>query len=161
MRISDWSSDVCSSDLVASALAAGGRLGVGNDPVYVKTTCFDPFPFPDPPEALKARIRDLGERLDAQRKAVLEKHERLTMTGLYNVLEKVRAGAALTDAEKDVYEAGLVGVLRQIHADLDAAVAEAYGWPADLADEEILERLVALNHARAAEERAEIGRAHV
>src|SRR3546814_19667924 len=74
------------------------------------------------------------------------------MTGLYNVLEKVRAGAALTDAEKDVYEAGLVGVLRQIHADLDAAVAEAYGWPADLADEEILERLVALNHARAAEE---------
>src|SRR3546814_6309072 len=76
------------------------------------------------------------------------------MTGLYNVLEKVRAGAALTDAEKDVYEAGLVGVLRQIHADLDAAVAEAYGWPADLADEEILERLVALNHARAAEERA-------
>src|SRR3546814_2580310 len=116
MRISDWGSDVCSSDLadpyvlgilssqihVAWALAAGGRLGVGNDPVYVKTTCFDPFPFPDPPEALKARIRDLGERLDAQRKAVLEKHERLTMTGLYNVLEKVRAGAARTDAEKDV-----------------------------------------------------------
>src|SRR3546814_19898029 len=110
MRISDWSSDVCSSDL---------------DPVYVKTTCFDPFPFPDPPEALKARIRDLGERLDAQRKAVLEKHERLPMTGLYNVLEKVRAGAALTDAEKDVYEAGLVGVLRQIHASLDAAAVEA------------------------------------
>src|SRR3546814_3853883 len=86
MRISDWSSDVCSSDL---------------DPVYVKTTCFDPFPFPDPPEALKARIRDLGERLDAQRKAVLEKHERLTMTGLYNVLEKVRAGAALTDRSEE------------------------------------------------------------
>src|SRR3546814_11639905 len=86
MRIRDWSSDVCSSDLVlgilssqihvAWALAAGGRLGVGNDPVYVKTTCFDPFPFPDPPEALKARIRDLGERLDAQRKAVRERHER-------------------------------------------------------------------------------------
>ena len=32
-------------------------------------------------------------------------------------------------------------------------MAEAYGWPADLADEEILERLVAFNHERAAEER--------
>ncbi len=48
----------------------------------------------------------------------------------------------------------LVGVLRQIHDDLDGAVAEAYGWPVDSSDEEILERLVALNHERAAEERA-------
>jgi Lon protease-like protein len=31
-------------------------------------------------------------------------------------------------------------------------VADAYGWPADLADEAILERLVALNNERAAEE---------
>ncbi len=33
---------------VVWALAAGRRLGVGNDPVYVKTRCFDPFPFPTP-----------------------------------------------------------------------------------------------------------------
>ncbi len=39
-----------------------------------------------------------------------------------------------------------------IHDDLDAAVFEAYGWPATLTDEEILERLVALNAERAAEE---------
>jgi hypothetical protein len=45
-----------------------------------------------------------------------------------------------------------VSVLRQIHDDLDAAVADAYGWPADLPDDEILARLVALNHERAAEE---------
>jgi hypothetical protein len=32
-------------------------------------------------------------------------------------------------------------------------VADAYGWPVDLSDEEILERLVALNHERADEER--------
>lgn len=127
---------------------------MGNDPRYNKTRCFDPFPFPDPPAALKARIRVLGERLDGHRKEVLEKHSQLTMTGLYNVLVKVRAEAVLTAAEKDVYQAGLVGVLRQIHDDLDAAVAEAYGWPADLDDEAILERLVALNHERAAEERA-------
>jgi len=43
-------------------------------------------------------------------------------------------------------------VLRQLHDDLDAAVFDAYGWPASLPDEEILERLVALNAERAAEE---------
>jgi hypothetical protein len=43
-------------------------------------------------------------------------------------------------------------VLRQLYDDLDTAVAEAYGWPADLSDEEILTRLVALNAERAAEE---------
>ena len=38
------------------------------------------------------------------------------------------------------------------HKKLDAAVAAAYGWPADLADEAILEKLLALNLARAAED---------
>ena len=36
--------------------------------------------------------------------------------------------------------------------DLDAAVFEAYGWPVALTDEEILERLVALNAERVAAE---------
>src|SRR5213592_3349984 len=38
------------------------------------------------------------------------------------------------------------------HKKLDAAVAAAYGWPADLSDENILEKLLALNLERAAEE---------
>jgi type II restriction/modification system DNA methylase subunit YeeA len=38
------------------------------------------------------------------------------------------------------------------HKKLDAAVAAAYGFPADLTDEQILERLLALNLERAAEE---------
>jgi type II restriction/modification system DNA methylase subunit YeeA len=38
------------------------------------------------------------------------------------------------------------------HKKLDAAVAAAYGWPADMSDEQILERLLALNLERAAEE---------
>jgi hypothetical protein len=38
------------------------------------------------------------------------------------------------------------------HKNLNAAVAAAYGWPADLTDEAILEKLLALNLARAAEE---------
>jgi hypothetical protein len=35
------------------------------------------------------------------------------------------------------------------HKKLDAAVAAAYGWPADLSDDAILERLLALNLERA------------
>ncbi len=139
---------------VAWALAAGGRLGVGNDPRYNKSRCFDPFPFPHSSDALKAKIRDLGEALDRHRKDVITKHKQLTMTGLYNVLEKVRAGDELSDADKDVYDAGLIGVLKKIHDDLDTAVAEAYGWPTTINDEEILERLVALNRERAKEEAA-------
>ena len=44
-------------------------------------------------------------------------------------------------------------MLKQLHDDLDAAVFAAYGWPATLTDAEILERLVALNAERAAEEK--------
>ncbi|MEQ8836601.1 MAG: hypothetical protein RID07_07335, partial [Lacipirellulaceae bacterium] len=138
---------------VTWALAAGGRLGVGNDPRYNKTVCFETFPFPDATEPQKARIRELGEQLDAHRKRQQELHPKLTMTGMYNVLEKLRSDEELTEKEKTIHEQGLVSVLRQIHDDLDAAVADAYGWPVDLSDEEILERLVALNHERAEEEK--------
>jgi hypothetical protein len=75
------------------------------------------------------------------------------MTGMYNVLEKLRSGEPLNAKEQQIHEWGLVSVLKQIHDDLDQAVAEAYGWPATLTDEEILERLVALNHERAEEEK--------
>jgi hypothetical protein len=44
-------------------------------------------------------------------------------------------------------------ILRELHHKIDALVAEAYGWPADLSDEEFLARLVALNAERAAEEK--------
>jgi len=40
------------------------------------------------------------------------------------------------------------------HKKLDAAVAAAYGWPADLSEEQILERLLALNLERAKQEEA-------
>ena len=39
--------------------------------------------------------------------------------------------------------------LDNVHRELDAAVAAAYGWPADLSDDEILARLFELNQARA------------
>jgi hypothetical protein len=40
--------------------------------------------------------------------------------------------------------------LDNLHRELDEAVAAAYGWPADLPDEEILKRLLELNRERAA-----------
>jgi len=43
-------------------------------------------------------------------------------------------------------------VLRELHGELDLAVADAYGWPVDLPAEELLARLVALNANRAGEE---------
>jgi hypothetical protein len=156
------------------ALATGGRLGVGNDPVYNNTKCFEPFPFPADDTglttALADRIRQLAEAIDAHRKARQAAHDDVTLTGLYNVLVKLRTGEPLTAKEKTLHELGLVAVLRSLHDDLDAAVLEAYGWgdlgPA-LADhrpasaearaaavETLLERLVALNAKRAAEEAA-------
>ncbi|MDI1476743.1 DNA methyltransferase [Polyangium sp. y55x31] len=137
---------------VAWALATGARLGVGNDPVYVKSVCFEAFPFPDVPPAGKANIRALGEALDAHRKRQQAAHPDLTITGMYNVLEKLRSGLTLADKERVIHDKGLVSVLKGLHDDLDAAVFEAYGWPSDLTDEQILEKLVALNAERAAEE---------
>ncbi|MGH8461610.1 MAG: class I SAM-dependent DNA methyltransferase, partial [Stenotrophobium sp.] len=156
------------------ALASGSHLGVGNDPVYVKTRCFEPFPFPADTPAPAARIRALAEQIDAHRKRQQAQHASLTLTGLYNVLEKLRGGAALNPKEKTIHEQGLVGVLASLHDELDAAVLDAYGW-ADLApalvgkpggslplaqadaaqaaaQAELLNRLVALNAERAAEE---------
>lgn len=137
---------------VAWALAAGGRLGVGNDPRYNKTRCFETFPFPTCTPEQQAKIRDLAEQLDAHRKRQQALHPTLTLTGMYNVLEAVRAGQPLSTKDRKVYEDGLVGILKELHDQLDAAVAEAYGWPADLSTDEILHRLVELNAERAAEE---------
>ena len=159
---------------IAWALAAGGRLGVGNDARYNKTRCFETFPFPDPTPTQAARIRDLAEQVDAHRKRQQSQHPELTLTGMYNVLEKLRAGDTLTPKERAIHEQGLVSVLRELHDALDTAVFDAYGWDdlaAELvgkpgattplpdkpeaqaaAEEELLRRLVELNAARAAEE---------
>jgi len=138
---------------VVYSLAAGGRLGVGNDPRYNKTRCFDPFPFPDCTTQQKERIRKLAEELDAHRKRVQQQHG-LGLTDIYNVLGKLRAGTVLSTKERALHDAALVSTLKHLHDELDAAVADAYGWPWPLADEEILERVVALNAARADEEAA-------
>jgi hypothetical protein len=145
------------------SFAAGGRLGMGNDPRYNNSRCFEPFPFPAATPEQAARIRDLAEQLDAHRKHQQEAHATLTLTGMYNVLEKLRSGEALSAREKTIHEQGLVSVLKTLHEELDAAVLDAYGWndlttalpdpeQKDAASETLLVRLVALNAEREAEE---------
>jgi hypothetical protein len=53
------------------------------------------------------------------------------------VLEKLRAGERSEGRDKEIYDAGLVGMLRDIHDRIDAAVADAYGWPEGLDDEAV------------------------
>jgi hypothetical protein len=133
---------------VTWTLASGGVLE--DRPRYNKTRCFEPFPFPEATEAQKAAIRDLAERLDAHRKAAQGRGA--TITGMYNLLVKLRSGESFTDREREQHEVAQTEILRQLHDELDAAVADAYGWPVDLPDADILVNLVALNKDRAAEE---------
>ncbi|MEP0548080.1 MAG: DNA methyltransferase [Rhodothermales bacterium] len=140
------------------ALAAGGRLGVGNDPVYNKGKCFETFPFPVPTEAQEAEIRRLGDAIDAHRKARQAAHPTLGLTDLYNAVEALRAGRALDETEQRAADAGLAHTLLDLHRQLDRVVLEAYGW-SDLDAEAktfegaVLDRLVALNAERREEER--------
>lgn len=159
---------------VVWANAAGGWLGVGNDATYNHTDCFNKFSFPDTTYEQQAQIRDLAERLDTHRKRQQAEHPTLTLTGMYNVLEKMRSEEPLTAKEKTIHEQGLVSVLRELHDELDNAVFAAYGWD-DLAatlvgkpgattplpdkpeaqaeaEEELLRRLVELNTQRSVEE---------
>lgn len=156
------------------SFSAGSRLGVGNDPVYVKSRCFETFPFPTLSRGQAENIGKIAERIDAHRKQQQAAHESLTLTGMYNVLEKLRSGDELFDKEKTMHKQGLVSILRELHDELDHAVFEAYGW-SDLgeklvgrpgattplpdksadqaeAEEELLIRLVELNKQRAEEE---------
>jgi len=132
------------------SLAAGGTLE--DRPRYNNSQCFDPYPFPPATEDEKTTIRELGEQLDRHRKERLDRNDDLTMTALYNVLKKERRNEDLDKSEREIHEKGLVGVLKELHDELDAAVARAYGWDPGLSEEEILQKLVDLNAERRAEE---------
>lgn len=137
---------------VTWALAQGGDLGP--TPRYNKTRCFETFPFPDAIDSQKEMIRKLTERLEAFRKERLAEHPKLTMTAMYNVLEKLRTGEMLSAKDQQVHEQGLVTTLKEIHDDLDIAVADAYGLAANLDTQAVLEHLVELNDIRTTEEKA-------
>ena len=108
---------------------------------YTPTTCFETFPFPEPTaeqrEAIATAAAELNQLRENWRNPTdlfgnpalnSDQLRRRTLTNLYNDYPTWLASA---------------------HERLDAAVADAYGWPADLADGEALERLLALNLERA------------
>ena len=107
-------------------------------PRYSHTATFETFPFPRPTEAQREAIGAAAAELNRLREGWLNPEgisaaelRRRTLTNLYN--------------QRPTW-------LDNVHARLDAAVADAYGWPADLAEGEILERLLALNLERAGKE---------
>lgn len=135
---------------ISWSLASGGTLE--DRPVYNSTRCFQTFPFPISTDEQKQKIRVIAEQIDAHRKQRQCLHPGLTITDMYNVLEKLRSGTTLNTKEQTVHEQALVSILMQLHNELDTAVAAAYGWPVNLTTGAILEKLVALNKERAAQE---------
>jgi len=156
------------------AQVAGGTLE--DRPRYNKNVCFETFPFPELTDQQKNIIRDAAEKIDQHRKNQQAQHSQLTLTNIYNVLEKLRKEEILDKKEQLINHQGLVTILQELHDELDRQVFAAYGWQdlaevlvgkagattplADKSDEqsqaeeELLSRLVALNHERATEEKA-------
>jgi type II restriction/modification system DNA methylase subunit YeeA len=149
------------------------RMGTSLEdrPRYTPSTTFETFPFPsgltpniraaayvDDPRA--ANIASAAERLDTLREAWLNPPD------LVKRVADVVAGfpdriLPLDDkADTILKKRTLTNLynerptwLANAHADMDAAVAPAYGWPADISEDDALAKLFELNQARAAARR--------
>jgi hypothetical protein len=140
---------------------------------YTPTTCFETFPFPEATEAQRQAIAEAAKELDQLRSQWLNppewtKQEILgfpgTTTGPWSryvhgadarglgAVRYPRLVPKDEDCARKLQKRTLTNLYNErptwlalAHLKLDAAVAAAYGWPADLADEEILERLLKVN----------------
>ena len=120
------------------------RLGTSLEdrPRYTPTTTFETFPFPWPPGREPAddpRVAAIGA---AARGLVVWRDRWLNLEGADEAELKKRTLTNLYNARPTW--------LDNAHKKLDAAVLDAYGWPHDISDDEILARLLALNLERAA-----------
>ena len=102
---------------------------------YTPTTCFETFPFPQPTGEQQEAIAEAARKLNELREGWLNPEgaaeselKNRTLTNLYNARPTW---------------------LQLAHQQLDKAIFHAYNWPDDLAEPEILERLLALNLERA------------
>lgn len=142
--------------------------GVADTPRYKHTDVFEPFPFPEglqprrPSTVLAAHPCSDAIAQAATSLAQLRDNW-LNPTELVKIEPEVIAGypdrivpanAAAADTLRKRTLTALYNDrppwLADAHAALDVAVATAYGWPTGLSDEQILERLFALNQERAA-----------
>jgi len=127
------------------SLEMGSRHGVGNDPIYNRSSCFETFPLPWPPGTEPVddpRVIAIGKaaaNLDRLRRNWLDPEgaseaelRKRTLTNLYNARPTW---------------------LQHAHAALDRTVWAAYDWddadPATVDEDAILSRLLALNLMRA------------
>jgi type II restriction/modification system DNA methylase subunit YeeA len=160
------------------ALKLGTRLETR--PRYTPTTCFETFPFPESTERQKIDISTAAKELNELRENWLNPPE-WTRTRVLEfpgatdgpwsrfVVDPDARGIGTVhyprveprddDCAKELAKRTLTNIynerpawLANAHAKLDAAVAAAYGFPVDLSDEQILEKLLALNLERAAAE---------
>jgi hypothetical protein len=138
-----WTMAMCGMMGVAT-IAQGHR--------YTKSEIFDTFPFPT--DCPHTSIEEIAKELDFHRKAALAEVAGLTMTDIYNLREKLISGAPMDPEDEEAALAARAGIINRLHDQLDNAVTDAYGWPRDLTPAQIVARLVALNHERAAEEAA-------
>jgi type II restriction/modification system DNA methylase subunit YeeA len=160
----------------AWSLRLGTWLGIGNDPRYTPTTTFETFPYPegltpnipaaeyaDDPRA--QRIAAAAKKLDDLRRAWLNPPD------LVDIVPEITPTAApgeaprrypdrilpkTVEAAAKLKERTLTNLYNQrprwladAHEALDRAVAAAYGWPEDIATDDALARLLALNLERA------------
>jgi type II restriction/modification system DNA methylase subunit YeeA len=122
-------------------LAQCSWMGVGNDPSYSSSRTFETFPFPWPP-GKEPKDDSRVQAIAAAAKELVEMRDRwLNAAGLTEADRKIRTLTNLYNARPTWLDLA--------HKKLDAAVCDAYGWPHDLTDEQILERLLALNLQRA------------
>ncbi|MFA7429495.1 MAG: class I SAM-dependent DNA methyltransferase [Rhodospirillaceae bacterium] len=146
------------------------RLGTSLEdrPRYTPSTTFETFPFPD---GLTPNIPAADYAADPRAQAIAQAAARLdelrrnwlNPPDLVDVVPEVVPGfpdrlipkddKAAAELKKrtltNLYNARPAW-LANAHATLDAAVAAAYGWPADISEDDALARLLALNHQRAA-----------
>jgi type II restriction/modification system DNA methylase subunit YeeA len=140
--------------------------GVGNDPTYNAASCFETFPFPegltpniptadyaDNPHAQP--IASAASRLVELRDNWLDppewvRHEPEVVPGYPDRILPVNEAAAAELKKRtltNLYNARPAW-LSNAHRVLDEAVAAAYGWEADISDDEVLSRLLKLNRER-------------
>ena len=145
------------------SLRLGTWHGKGNDPRYTPTTTFKTFPFP---EGLSPDIPAANYANDPRAAAIAAAVQRLVelRNRWLNPPEWVewvdepvpgypkRPVPRDEDAAKALKKRTLTNLynarpqwLADAHEALDAAVAAAYGWPADISDDEVLRELLALN----------------
>ena len=149
----------------AWSLRLGTSLGKGNDPRYTPTTTFGTFPFPvglspDIPAADYAADPHALAIAEAARRLVKLRDRWLNPPEWVEWIDEPVPGypkrpvARDEAAEKQLKARTLTKLynarpqwLADAHADLDAAVAAAYGWDAAISEEEALARLLEMNAA--------------